>query len=60
MRNKKQGRRPDQLFGIQAQRTSTGKADFGTATLFWLMGFVLLYAVCSALWPVPWWVESWF
>ena len=42
----------------QAQRTSTGKADFGTATLFWLAGFVLLYAVCSALWPVPWWVGA--
>ena len=42
----------------QAQRPSTGKAKFGTATLFWLVGFVLLYAVCSALWPVPWWVAA--
>ena len=42
----------------QTQRTSTGKAEFGTATLFWLVGFVLLYAVCSALWAVPWWVGA--
>ena len=42
----------------QAQRPSAGKADFGTASLFWLVGFVLLYAVCSALWPVPWWVGA--
>ena len=42
----------------QSQRPSAGKADFGTASLFWLLGFVVLYAVCSALWPVPWWVAA--
>ena len=42
----------------QAQRPSASKAEFGTASLFWLVGFVLLYAVCSALWPVPWWVAA--
>ena len=42
----------------QAQRSSAGKAEFSTATLFWLVGFALLYAVCSALWPVPGWVGA--
>ena len=32
------------------------RSGFGIATLFWLIGFAMLYTVYSALWRVPAWV----
>ena len=44
--------------GLQQGPRHNTKAGLGGANLFWLLGFALLYALCSALWAVPWWVGA--
>ena len=41
-----------------SRRPAQARVEFGTATLFWPVGFVLLYVLCSAVWAVPGWVGA--